>query len=464
MKFDTIVRNGRVVTSEQGEFLADVAISDGKIAALLQPGEAVEAGEAIDASGLVVMPGAIDPHLHLSLHKPPENDYYTEGAMAAVGGVTTIIPYLIAKEDYDGLYQSTLESASKGAVVDFGFHYYVGTDEHVSRAGHYIRDHGVSSLKFYMPARPGEDTIWGGLTVDDGLMFDLFTEVAKYEHAVANIHCENIEIVQRYRKRAMESGRSDLAAWSDTRPPFVEAEAIQRATFYANIAGCPLHVVHLSSGAGLNAIREAKARYPQAQITVETCPSYLVIDKFSPMGNLARVVPPVQSKEDNEAMWGGIADGSIDCMATDHSPGLREWKKGTVWQARNNFTDVGVMLPIILSEGHNKRGIPLRRVVELTATNTAKIFNLYPRKGTIRVGSDADLILVDLGWQRTVHQEELYSWADFSIYEGMEIKGWPRVSMVRGVVVQKDGKLVGPKGHGKYLARPVAKRAEAASR
>jgi len=454
MRFDTLVRGGRVCTAELGEFEADIAIMDGKVAAILRPGEAAEALEVIDATRYIVMPGAIDPHLHFCLIKRPDEDYDTETASAAVGGVTSVIPYLITRDDYDQLYRETVDGAETAAHVDYAFHYYVGTNEHIANLAHYICDHGVTSFKFYMPAKRGEETIFGDVSLDDGMMYDLFTELARFEHAVACVHCENIEVVWRFRKRAMESGRDDLAAWSDTRPPFVEAEAVQRAIAFAHHTGCAMHVVHLSSGAGLNEIRHGKARYPHARLSVETCPSYLVIDKFSPAGNLAKVVPPVQSKADNEALWEGLADGSIDCMATDHSPSLREWKNGSIWQARNNFTDVAVMLPILLSEGHHKRGIGLRRIVELCAYNTARIFNLYPQKGTLQVGSDADLLLVDLNWERTVRNDELYTWADFSIYEGMRLRGWPRLTMVRGKTVQRDGRLVdGVRGNGTYLPR-----------
>jgi dihydropyrimidinase len=458
MKFDTVIRNGRVVTAEEGEFTADVAITGGRVAAILDPGASADADETIDATGLLITPGAIDPHLHFCFVKTPAEDYDTETAAAAVGGVTTVIPFLLSQEGYDKLYQETLDGANRSAHVDYAFHYYINNDAQLAEIPHYIADHKVTSFKFYMPAREGESTILGKVHVDDGTMYDLFAMVAKYRDAVVCVHCENIEVVWRLRDRIKASGRDDLAAWSDTRPPFVEAAAVRQMLFFAQETGCAVHVVHLGSGAGLEEVRLGKSEFASTQISAETCPAYLLFDKNGQQGNLLKVVPPMQSKEDNEALWRGVADGSVDCMGTDHSPSLRSMKQGTIWDARNNFTDVYVMLPVLLSEGHRKRGIPLRRIVELTSYKPAQLFGLYPRKGTVRVGADADLNLIDLDWERTVRVEDFYTWADFSVYEGMAIRGWPRLTMVRGVVVQRDGKIVGPKGHGQYLARTATAR------
>lgn len=459
MTFDTLIRNGRVVTAEQGEFGADIAIADGRIAALLAPGAMADANETIDATNRVIMPGAIDPHLHFCLVKKPEEDYDTETASAAVGGVTTVIPFLLTHGSYDEVYRDTIDGATKSAHVDYAFHYYINNDQQAAEIPHYIQDHKVTSFKFYMPARHGEKTILGEVAIDDGTMYDLFSQVAKYRNTVVCVHCENIEVVWRLRDRVLASGRNDLAAWSDTRPPFVEAAAVRSMLFFAQETGCAVHVVHLGSSAGLNEVRIGKSMFPNTRISAETCPAYLLFDKHAPQGNLLKVVPPMQGKADNDALWKGLADGSIDCMGTDHSPSLRSMKQGTIWEARNNFTDVAVMLPIMLSEGYRKHGLPLRRIVELTSHKPAQLFGLYPRKGTLRVGSDADLNLIDLDWERTVKIEDLYTWADFSVYEGMKLRGWPRMTMVRGIVVQRDGKIVGPKGHGRYLERhavPVA--------
>jgi dihydropyrimidinase len=391
-------------------------------------------------------------------------DYDTETAAAAVGGVTTVIPFLLTQGSYDELYQETLDGARRSAHVDYAFHYYINNDAQLAEIPHYIDDHKVTSFKFYMPARHGEKTILGEVAIDDGTMYDLFTMVARYEDTVVCVHCENIEVVWRLRDRIMASGRTDLAAWSDTRPPFVEAAAVRQMLFFAEETGANVLVVHLGSGAGLDEVRAGKASFGATRISAETCPAYLLFDKHASQGNLLKVVPPMQSKDDNERLWQGIADGSIDCLGTDHSPSLRSMKAGTIWEARNNFTDVYAMLPVMLSEGHLKRGIPLRRIVELTSRKPAELFGLYPRKGTLQVGADADLNIIDLGWERTIKIEDFYTWADFSVYEGMKVRGWPRVTMVRGVTVARDGKLVGAKGHGTYLARAARAKTAAASR
>jgi dihydropyrimidinase len=199
----------------------------------------------------------------------------------------------------------------------------------------------------------------------------------------------------------------------------------------------------------LEEVSRSKVEYPK--IFVETCPQYLTLTKDSPLGSLGKVNPPLRSSEDTEALWRGISEGLVDTIGTDHCPNPRETKTGDIWNARPGFPGSATMLPVLLSEGVNKKRVSLERVAEVTSFNTAKIFNLFPRKGTIQVGSDADLCIVDLNLSKIVEAKMLQSQSDFSLYEGWDLKGWPTLTMVRGKIVMKDGGIVGPKGHGRYI-------------
>ncbi len=188
-------------------------------------------------------------------------------------------------------------------------------------------------------------------------------------------------------------------------------------------------------------------------VFAETCPQYLTLTKDSPLGNLGKVNPPLREPEDNKALWKGIKDGIVDTIGTDHCGLRKEVKTGTIWDAKPGFPGSATMLPVLLSEGVNKGRISIERIVEITSFNTAKIFNLYPQKGTIRVGADADLTIVDLNLEKEVEPEMLLSCSDFSLYESWKIKGWPVMTMIRGKIVMEDGKIIGEKGFGQFLRR-----------
>jgi dihydropyrimidinase len=184
---------------------------------------------------------------------------------------------------------------------------------------------------------------------------------------------------------------------------------------------------------------------------VETCPQYLTLTKDDPLGNLAKVNPPLRSAEDNDALWKGLSEGLIDTVGSDHCPFLRVDKSGTIWDARTGFPGSATMLPLLLSEGVHKKKISLEKVAEITAFNPAKIYNLFPRKGTIQIGSDADLCIVDMDLTKEVNPQMLKAPSDFSVYDAWTVRGWPTLTMVRGKIVMEDGEIVGPKGHGCFI-------------
>lgn len=450
MRADLAVKNGRVVFPGVGVTPADLAVRDGKISAVLAPGQTLEADRTIDAGGLTVFPGLVDPHTHLTMGDSPE-PYMTETRTAAIGGVTSVLTYLFQSNPYAGLFAEEHERVESQAYVDVGFHFGAVTDEQREELNRYAEEYGVNSYKFFMSFRGEEGEYLGIEGIDDGLMYDFFSGIARLDGGVVATHPENIEIVWRLRSRLMEDGREDLKAWMESRPDFVEAENVSRALHIARQAGVTLYVPHLSCALGLDEVRRFRDRY--GNFFVETCPHYLTHTSNDGTDTLAKVNPPLRTDEDRAALWEGLADGGIQVVGSDHVPRRATHKEGGIWKASAGFPGLATLLPVLISEGFHGRGLPLARIAELTSENPARIYGLYPKKGAIQVGSDADLTLVDLDLEREVRAGDLGSDCDFSLYEGWKLKGWPVTTILGGDVIYENGELKGTPGQGSYLPR-----------
>jgi dihydropyrimidinase len=450
MMADLAIKNGRVVFPGVGIVPADLAVRSGEIAAVLAPGQTLQADRTIDASGLTVFPGLVDPHTHLTMGDSPE-PYMTETRTAAIGGVTSVLTYLFQSSPYTDLFEEDLNRVRSQAYVDVGFHFGAVTDEQRGELDLYAERYGVTSYKFFMSFRGEEGAYLGIAGIDDGLMYDFFSGIAGLDGGVVATHPENIEIVWRLRSRLMQNGREDLKAWMESRPDFVEAENISRALHIARQTGVTLYVPHLSCALGLDEVRRFRDRYDN--YFVETCPHYLTHTSGDGASTLAKVNPPLRTDEDREALWEGLADGAIQVVGSDHVPRRSTHKEGGIWKASAGFPGLATLLPVLISEGYHRRGLSLARIAELTSESPARIYGLYPKKGTIQVGSDADLTLVDLDLEREVRAEELGSDCDFSLYEGWRLKGWPVTTILRGEVIYESGKLKGTPGQGQYLPR-----------
>jgi dihydropyrimidinase len=286
---------------------------------------------------------------------------------------------------------------------------------------------------------------------DDGLLLEGFQALARHPHAVACVHCENTEVIGRHARRVRAAGRADLAAWNASRPAFAEAEHVRRAGYFAELAGCRLYYVHIGARAGLSEAVLHRSRYPR--LAVETCAHYLTHSEDSPVQALGKVNPPLRAAPDVEAMWAAIAAGAIDTVGTDHCATTRMQKAGDIWTAMPGFPGMATLLPVLLSEGVHKRGLGLAAVARLTSYNAARTFNLYPRKGRIQAGADADIAVVDLDRERRVDARDLGSASDFSLYDGWMLKGWPVLTLLRGRVIARDLELCAAPGTGKFLPR-----------
>jgi len=459
MSFDLLIRGGIVVLPDTDGVSADVAINGGRIAAILAPGTQVDARETLDASGKTVLPGIIDVHLHLGHGKDiarprvPE-DAATETAAAALGGVTTFIPYLMATDPFESLFDEVREVTEKGARIDFGYHFIISNEQQLAGVPRYAREFGAPSFKIFMNNRGGEGARLGLPDIDDGFLLRL-CEAAGANGGMVCPHPENIEAAWVLRKRAMDAdpeGRGGLRAWNATRPPFVEADAVQRAALFARATDARLYIVHTSSAEALEA--GLRARDAGTDILIETCPHYLTHDIDWAGGDLAKINPPLRARSDCDALWEGILSGDVDTVATDHVHRDISSKDGGIWKASPGCAGLETLLPVLLTDGHHQRGIPLGRIADLLSRAPADAMGLHHRKGRIAVGLDADLAIVDLDRRYPFNRKDVRSSAGFSIYEGRTFTGKVAHTLVRGRFAVRDGAAVEDAvGTGRYVKR-----------
>ena len=458
--YDACVVGGQVVMPPLGVFELNIAIGSGRIVGLLDPHDRVEAGRVIDARGKLVFPGLIDPHTHIGYEGPRgmpldalASQYETETLSALVGGVTTLINTYRNDASYSQIFEAMRSAGEQASRIDFAYSLGITNNEQLREIPRYYAELGVSSFKFYMAYR-GEDAIASGNVsnqYDDGLLYEGMKAIAKLPGGLVMVHPENIEIINRLRKPILESGRTDLAAWTESRPDFTEAENIRRALYLADQTGCPLYVPHLSCRRGLEVCLEHRA-LATTPVYCEVCPHYLTHTKDSDLGVLGKVNPPLREPKDQEALWEGLALGVIDSVGSDHAGVARAWKGPTIWQGTPGFAGIATILPVLLNGVHENR-LSILDVALATSYRPARIFNLFPRKGTLMVGSDADLSIVDLDLEREVSSKMLQSRSDFTIYEGWKLRGWPVLTMVRGEVLMENGEVHGQPGYGHYLSR-----------
>lgn len=461
MRFDLVVRGGSVVLPGTDGVAADIAISGEKIAALLAPGTAADAAETLDASGKTVLPGIIDVHLHLGHGKDiarprVAQDAATETAAAAMGGITTFVPYLMATDPFESLFEEVREVTEAGARIDFGYHFIISTEAQLAGVPRYVREFGVPSFKIFMNNRGGEGARLDLPDIDDGFLLRLCEAAAEHGGMVCP-HPENIEAAWVLRNRMLAQdpeGRGGLRAWNATRPPFVEADAVQRAGLFARTAGARLYIVHTSSREALEAALRARAA--GTDILIETCPHYLTHDVDWQGGDMGKINPPLRERSDREALWDAILSGSIDTVATDHVHRDLTSKAGGIWKASPGCPGLETLLPVMLTEGHYERGLPLGRIASLLSEAPAKAMGLAHRKGRIAVGLDADLAIVDLGREYLCRREDVRSSAGYSIYEGRRFRGQVVHTLVRGCFAVRDGTLVDSAlGTGRYVRRAL---------
>lgn len=453
-KDEFVIRGGTVVDANTEGVLRDLLIRNGKIVAHLAPGTPVDASIPIQsAQGLHIFPGLIDAHVHFGFGEKI-TEYETETIYAAQGGFTTVLGYFLNNEAYADVFKREQEYAKTRAYIDYAFHFSTANEEHIQELNDYVKTYGVTSFKYFMNFKGEEGRYLGLDGTDDGYLFDLLTKAASIGDVKVVCHTENIEIVNRIRSRIQASGGSTLKDWSLAKPAFTEAESSVRAMYFAEYLGAQIYIPHISTRMALNEVRKWRGRYDK--VFVETCPHYLTHTEDSDLAGMGKANPPFRSADDVEAMWEGLRDGSIDVVGSDHCPRKRETKEKPLWLASQGFPGTATILPVLLHEGYHKGRLSLRRIAEVLTSAPARIFNIAPAKGSLDVGSDADITLVDIQLARVVNPAELGSYSDYSLYEGQTLKGWPVQTIVRGHTVMEKGKMTGQAGFGQYIFRSLA--------
>jgi dihydroorotase len=443
---DLIIRNGKVV-SHDAVFPASVAIKDGRILAVGADDAMPGAKESLDATGLHVLPGAIDVHVHFRDPGYPDKEDFASGtAAAAFGGVTTVfdMPNTIPPTGTAEILAAKQAMAAEKAHVDFGLYGLLGEDtiEHVPD----LVKGGVIGFKLYMGNTFGKIP-----SPSTGAMLEAFEVVAATGKRIS-LHAETNSVMERRQERLTSAGRRDPLAHIASRPAVVAVEAVSRAAILAEWTGARIHILHISSAEELRPLREAKAR--GVDITGETCPHYLMLstDDYHTMAGIIRVNPPVREKRNQEPLWNALTDGTIDLIATDHAPHTPEEKtRNDIWAVDCGFPGVETQMPLMLNEVNNGR-LSISDYVRKSAFNPARIFGLYPHKGAIAPGSDADIALVDLARDHIINDSDLQSRSKISPWNGRRIKGLPVHTLVRGRFVMKNRTLMeGARGWGRSV-------------
>jgi dihydropyrimidinase len=452
--YDLVIRGGTVVTA--GSIAeCEVAVQDGKIG---QIGGTPRGRRVLDASGALVLPGGIDMHVHLSEPEPPEpgvpawvDDFASGSAAAIAGGITTIGNMTFPRES-DSLHQSLerdLLTARQQAGVDYVLHPVLAspTPEALAEVPD-IAAAGHTSLKLFMVAEEFESQA-------DGMIEAV--RLAGQHGMLTLIHCEDGALLRFAAERLLAAGRGSIANWAASRPVAAERAAVERAVAICEITGSPIYIVHLSSAAALRAARRGRAS--GLPVFVEARPLYLYLTSellSGPDGGKYIGAPPLREPDDVAALWSGLADGSIDTVGSDHAPWALADKLDetqNVVTARQGVADLETMLPMLFDAGVRSGRISLHRFVSLVSSGPARLFGLYPRKGSIAVGSDADMLVLDPALHRTIDGAAMHSRAGYSAYDGRDVSGWPRFTISRGEVVLEDGQVLAPPGRGQWLRR-----------
>jgi dihydropyrimidinase len=459
---ELVIANGRVVT-ETGIQRADVAADGDTISAIANPGS-LDGERIIDAEGKHVLPGAIDPHTHHGIYRGLDEDAETESRSDLVGGVTTIGNYFRRPDAYEEIMPEYFEQAEPNYYHDYFFSLGLLSYDHIEEIPYIVDELGITSFKWYKNYKNVAPEKFGVDCEMEDDWADAFIRKLAEQDASTTLghHSENMEITSSlgdnpYLDDGVDEDQEyrDYDVLVEQFPDYAEAQSMIASGALARQHDYDdnFYAVHISAGRSADEL--AMLHDAGWDIIGETCTHYLCLTAEE-CDERHNVNPPVRTKEDQETLWKRVADGTISCIGTDHCCNLSEDKIGEdVPDSLPGFPSTATMLPLILSEGVNEGRISLERAVEVTSTNTAKAFDLYPKKGTIRVGSDADLVVVDLEETKTVTPELLQGAGDYSPYEGREVTGWPTQTVVRGQLAYDDGDVVGERGHGTHIDRPI---------
>jgi dihydropyrimidinase len=491
MTVDLVISNC-VSVLDSGPNECGLAIDEGKIVAIAKDPLLPDADRKINAQGGYILPGIIDPHVHLGTKYPLDEDLSLETPGAVAGGVTTIgdmlgspgcfLPHRnlpTCEEDVKSWLEAFphfKEIGEANSFVDFFVSPQVQSEIEVNEMQVYAEKFGITSVKFYAhmkrPDLTDVNPQWKsriGLPCDydDGLIYLAMKNAAKIgPPEMVMVHCENSEMTSRLTKALKISGRKDPAAWQERSSGLPEAEHVRRYAYLARVAGCRLYAVHISSELGLRECRNAIL--DGTDLIAETCPQYLAKTRDDPEGYLLKVNPPIQKRDDALALWQGIVEGTIKCIGTDHVVQTKHHKLSqddlrqtegdrlNIWEVGSGSTGLNTLLPVMWTEGVRAGRISIEKLVQICSSNVAKAFGLFPKKGTLSVGSDADLVLVHPSYQKRITADILRTRSDYTLFEGKEAVGWPSLTILRGKIIYEEDQIVGKKGDGLYQRRVLS--------
>ncbi|MDI7247467.1 MAG: dihydropyrimidinase [Bacillota bacterium] len=449
---DFLITGGLVVTAD-GEFRADVAVDGEKIVSVGEALPRTPEAVVLDASGKYVLPGVIDVHTHFALRSRgtvTADDFASGTRSAACGGVTTVVDFAdqLPGASIVRSARARIEEAAPGASVDFALHMTITrVPEDLSGEMADLARMGVGAVKLFTTYRAA-----GYLLEDDDFL--AVAKAANDAGLLVTVHAEDNDIVERLEAAFRDQGTASPSQHARSRPSEAEAVAIRNVAAYLGRLGIPVYFVHVSSLAGLQAVREA--RRAGRAVHAETCPHYLLLTEDEYSRDRARefiMTPPLRTAPDASALWNAVLGGEIDVIATDHCAFTREQKAlgETCFDVLPGIPGVETLLPLIHHEGVVRRGMELRDMVKVLSHNPARLFGIYPRKGAVAPGADADIVIFDPGCARAISAADLHSNAGYTPYEGMKVQGWPRTVMVRGRVVFAGDQFVGTPGWGRFV-------------
>ncbi len=460
MTVDTVIIDSHVVLPE-GLVDRNIVIDEGKIVGLTS--EIPSCDKKINANGLVSIPGVIDTHVHYGVYSPIEKAAQTESHAAAIGGVTTMMRMLRLGSSFKKSLVPQLIASSKSHYIDYTIHASIFNQQQIDEMK-FCLEKWITSFKLYMNLGGDIGHVYMDMEAGTNSLREAHVDVnseivKKVVETAASLHCpvlvhaEDYEMCSCGLKEARERKKDGLAAWSGSRSSESEVKSIKTVSKFARDSGCTLYFVHIGSAAALNQIQEERKN--GTKIFVETCPHYLTLSYEKQEGYLAKVMPPIRSSNDVSKVWEAISNNQIDTIGTDHVANQLKLKLGgdDVWSALAGFPGIGTLLPILLSEGVNKKRISLQRLTELTSKNAATIFGMYPKKGALEKESDADITIIDLKKEMKVSKDLFGGFSDYIVYDGWKLKGWPVKTIVRGEIVADNFEVVGKIGYGKMVVR-----------
>jgi len=454
---DMVIKGGTIVRSD-GVFEAGIAIKGGRIVGILENDQLPEAAQVIDATGRVVMAGIIDTHVHMRIPgKEEREDSRTGGMAAAAGGVTTFLdmPNTVPPVNCAQVLESKRDTISSQALVDFAL--YGGDGEsNIDRIPE-LAAAGAVALKTFLWPYPDRKDEFEGLTCSsDDALLDMFEAVAE-TGLVQVVHAESKAVVDHYTRKLRTAGRTLPPVHGEARPVLAEAEAVSRAVLFAMETGVRLNIPHVSCGSVAAIVKAAKDQ-GYHNITAETCPQYLFLteERLKDIGPYAKVNPPLRSRREQEKLWKYLLDGTIDTIGSDHAPNLPEeiergWEN--VFAAPAGRAEIETSLSLMLTAVSQGR-MDLMTLTKLMSENAARLYGLYPRKGAIQVGSDADLVIVDMNMRMTVDRQKMHTKQKDAarMFDGWQVTGVPVMTIVRGTVVMQDGEITGQPGYGQFVS------------